>query len=44
LAIRDEARWLASALSAESEQAKLDQLIAALLGSGEARLVLRDPV
>jgi Fic/DOC family len=39
LAIRDEARRLASALSAESEQAKLDQLIAALLGSGEARLV-----
>jgi len=38
LAIRDEARGLASALSAESEQAKLDQLIAALLGSGEARL------
>ena len=38
-AIRDEARRIAPALSAEGEQVKLDELIAALFGSGEARLV-----
>lgn len=37
--IRDEARRIAPALSAAGEQAKLDRLIAAMLGSGEARLV-----
>jgi hypothetical protein len=39
LRIRDEAREIAPALSAESEQGRLDELIAALLGTGDSRLV-----
>jgi hypothetical protein len=39
LRIRDEARELAPALAAEAEQRRLDDLIAALLGTGETRLV-----
>lgn len=39
LRIRDEAREIAPALDAEKELAHLDRLIAALLGTGEARLV-----
>jgi hypothetical protein len=39
LAIRDEARALAPALGAGAEQQNLDELISALLGTGEARLV-----
>ena len=39
LRIRDEARRIAPALSAKSEQRRLDRLIAALLGTGKARLV-----
>lgn len=35
LTIRDEARRLAPSLSAEAEQARLDETIAALLGTGE---------
>jgi hypothetical protein len=38
LRIRDEAREIAPALSAEVEQARLDDLISALLGTGDARL------
>lgn len=38
LQIRDEARGLAPALSAEVEQGRLDELIAALLGTGDAGL------
>lgn len=38
LRIRDDARRLAPALGEEDEQAALDELIAALLGTGEARL------
>lgn len=38
LRIRDEARELAPALGAEDEQRRLDELIAALLGSGDSRL------
>jgi hypothetical protein len=41
--IRDEARQIASVLSAEAEQAQLDELIAALLGTGDTRLVTRRP-
>jgi hypothetical protein len=39
LRIRDEARELAPTLSAEAEQRRLDELIAALLGTGDTRLV-----
>jgi Fic/DOC family len=39
LRIRDEAREIAPALSAEAEQRRLDALIASLLGSGDSRLV-----
>lgn len=38
LRIRDEARRLAPALAAEVEQGRLDQLIAAILGTGDTRL------
>jgi hypothetical protein len=38
LRIRDEARGIAPSLNAEAEQQQLDQLIAALLGTGGARL------
>lgn len=38
LRIRDEARELAPALSAEDERRRLDELISALLGTGDARL------
>jgi len=38
LRIRDEARELSPALSAEAEQPRLDDLIAALLGTGDSRL------
>jgi hypothetical protein len=38
LRIRDEARALAPLLGAEEQQGRLDRLIAALLGTGEARL------
>ncbi|MEX0973406.1 MAG: Fic family protein [Solirubrobacterales bacterium] len=38
LRIRDEARKLARPLSAEAEQGRLDELIAALLGTGDSRL------
>ncbi|HWM62727.1 MAG TPA: Fic family protein [Solirubrobacterales bacterium] len=39
LRIRDEARELAPALGAEPEQRRLDELISALLGTGDSRLV-----
>jgi hypothetical protein len=39
LRIRDEARELAPRLGAEPEQERLDRLIAALLGTGDTRLV-----
>jgi hypothetical protein len=38
LRIRDEAREIAPALSAEAEQQRLDELIAALLGTGDTHL------
>jgi hypothetical protein len=38
LSIRDEARQLAPALSAQKDQAELDDLISALLGTGDSRL------
>ncbi len=39
LRIRDEARGIAPALSAEAEQRRLDELIATLLGTGDSQLV-----
>jgi hypothetical protein len=39
LKIRDEARTLAPLLDARSDQQRLDELIAALLGTGDAKLV-----
>jgi hypothetical protein len=39
LRIRDEAREIAPALSAETEQRRLDELIATLLGTGDSHLV-----
>ncbi len=41
LRIRDEAREIAPALSAEAEQPQLDELIAALLGTGDSHLVTK---
>lgn len=42
LKIRSEARDLAARLGAEDEQRRLDDLIASLLGTGEARLVTEE--